>query len=137
MSVRFEAVAWATCVAGSWCNFETVKMSTLDDDDLGVYVIWHDGSSSARGPECVRVGHGEIRNRILAHRNDILILSYNFFGELKVMWALVPDAGTRLGIERYLADQLKPKVGEYRGDVDPIGVDLPSSLRLTSPAPSP
>ena len=80
----------------SWCNFETAKISTLTDDDLGVYVIWHDGSSSTRGSECVRVGHGEILNRIRAHRKDDKILSYNFYGKLKVTWALVLDKGRGL-----------------------------------------
>ena len=129
MPARFEAVEWATCVYGRWCSFETVKISTIDDDDLGVYVIWHDGSSSTRGPECVRVGQGEILKRIRAHRDDMQILAHNFFGELKVTWTLVPGKGTRLGIERYLAARLKPKVGEYPDDVDPIEVDLPSPLR--------
>lgn len=127
MSARCE-VEWARCAPNSWCNFETAKISTLTDDDLGVYVTWHDGSSSTRGSECVRVGHGEILNRIRAHRKDDRILSYNFYGKLKVTWTLVPDKGTRLGIERYLADQLEPKVGDYPDDVDSIAVNLPPPL---------
>lgn len=85
------------------------------DNMEGVYVIWQEG-----GP-VVRVGQGIIRNRLTAHRNDKTITAHL---PLRVTWASV---GTyyRDGVERYLANILKPVVGDAFPDVTPVPVSLP------------
>jgi hypothetical protein len=85
----------------------------------GVYIIWHGGNQ----PCTVRVGQGIIRDRIAQHRQDRDILAYQNLG-LYVTWASVPG-NQRDGVERYLGDQLSPKVGSRRPDVSPITVNLP------------
>jgi hypothetical protein len=55
-------------------------------DAVGVYVIWHEGNPS----RVVRVGHGEIRERLHYHQEDPEVLAYSRFGTLRVTWAAVP-----------------------------------------------
>jgi len=81
----------------------------------GVYIIWQ-----SNGP-VIRIGQGIIRNRIAEHRENRAITKYN---NLYVTWAKVPIQ-YRDGIERYLADTLKPLVGDAFPGVDPIKVNIP------------
>jgi len=90
----------------------------------GVYIIWHDGTAQNNVAETVRIGQGIISQRIATHRNDDVITAYAVRGSLRVTWAAVAGRARRLGIERYLADELDPLVGEYP-DVRPIPVNLP------------
>ena len=114
---------WGTCGQNrQWCSFEHLDLQNLEFD--GVYVIWHDGSARNTSAEVVRIGQGVISQRIAAHRNDDTITSYAVRGTLLVTWAAVAGRERRLGIERYLADELDPLVGEYP-DVRPIPVTLP------------
>ena len=98
-----------------YCNLKTLILDGITD--TGVYVIWHTGSPS----RVVRVGQGVIADRLAAHRNDRAILAY---GELRVTWASVPQA-QRGGIERYLADNWHPLVGDAFPNVAPIAVNSP------------
>lgn len=74
----------------------------------------------------VRVGQGNIRDRLGAHRNDEEITAYEQYGTLRVTWATTGKAAraSRERIERYVADQLDPLVGEYPA-VEPLAVNLP------------
>lgn len=81
----------------------------------GVYVIWQ-----ANGP-VVRVGQGNIRDRLAAHRQDEDI---NRYASLHVTWAPV-SVFHRGGVERYLANVLRPVVGEAFPNVTPTPVLLP------------
>jgi len=85
------------------------------DNMEGVYIIWQAG-----GP-VIRVGQGIIRDRLSTHRRDTAITAYP---NLYVTWAPVLSP-YRDGIERYLADILKPKVGDAFPYVNPIQVFLP------------
>ena len=69
----------------------------------------------------VRVGQGIIQDRLTAHRNDTAIMVYS---SLYVAWASV---GTlhRDNVERYLANVLRPVVGNAFPDVVPTQVSLP------------
>lgn len=112
-------LTWGTCGNnGSWCGFLIVNLDhSYFDMKEGVYIIWQ-----AKGP-IVRVGQGIIRDRLSAHRNDETIISYS---NLFVTWASVP-AQYRDGVERYLADRLKPRFGDIFPDVTPVEVNLPWS----------
>jgi hypothetical protein len=71
-------------------------------DAVGVYVIWHEGNPS----RVVRVGHGEIRERLHYHQEDPEVLAYSRFGTLRVTWAAV-QSDQMEGVERYLVEHWK------------------------------
>lgn len=108
---------WKTCGDDAhWCNLKTLNLDKLSD--IGVYVIWHTGNPS----RVVRVGQGDIADRLSAHRRDPNITAY---GELRVTWAVVSHQADRDGIERFLADTWSPLVGAAFPDVAPIAVNSP------------
>ena len=86
----------------------------------GVYIIWHGGNPG----QVVRVGQGDIADRLGAHRNDSEILAYAKRGILRVTWAAV-SAAQRDGVETYLADQWPPLVGDAFPRATPIAVNSP------------
>lgn len=101
-----------------WCNLERVNLKTVTA--TGVYIIWHEGNPS----RVVRIGQGNIADRLSAHRNNDEILLYKKFGALRVTWAAV--VGSQMdGVERYLADHWVPLVGDAFPDADPIEVNSP------------
>lgn len=112
-------IKWIKCDKGTnWCSFGTVNLSNITA--AGVYIIWHDGNSS----RVVRVGQGDIKARLTAHRADKKVLAYKKYGVLRVTWASV-SANNRDGVERHIADQLSPLIGDAFPDVVPIAVNSP------------
>ena len=112
-------VSWVKCgKEESWCPLETVDLSEVRTE--GFYVIWHGGKHS----RVVRIGQGDIRDRLTAHRADFEILLYRKAGLLQVTWAAV-SAAQRDGVERYLANQWPPLVGDAFPNVLPIAVNAP------------
>jgi hypothetical protein len=109
---------WIKSTSGAWLSFERVNLTNVDT--TGVYVIWHGGQT----PRTVRVGQGDIADRLLAHRGDQQVLAYRSYGGLYVTWAAVSYAEID-GVERYLADQLRPLVGDRFPNVRAIPVNLP------------
>lgn len=89
-------------------------------DTVGVYVIWHEGNPS----RVVRVGHGEIRERLHYHQEDPEVLAYSRFGTLRVTWAAV-QSDQMEGVERYLVEHWKPLVEDRPPKVVPIAVNSP------------
>jgi hypothetical protein len=112
-------LTWIKSTANEWLWFETFDLGSVGKT-TGVYVIWHGGQT----PRTVRVGQGNIVDRITAHRGDQQILAYRSYGGLVVTWAAVPAASLD-GVERHLADQLLPLVGDRHPNVVPIPVNLP------------
>lgn len=118
--VQYSNVVWATCGDDNhWCALETLKLP-LAHDTSGVYIIWHEGSP----PHTVDVGQGDISDRLDEHQNDKNILRHNKRGKLRVTWTSV-DKDSVDGVERYLADTLKPLEGRRWPKVPPIKVNLP------------
>jgi hypothetical protein len=109
---------WNKCVGGIWCHFEKVNLEGIGDI-RGVYLIWHGGQS----PRWVRVGQGNIKERLVVHRSDPQILAYRQH-VLYVTWAAVSEDQLN-GVEAYLFAQCKPLVGERAPDDVPIPVNLP------------
>ena len=110
-------VDWIKCQNDNWCDFLTVNLSHEHFNDLhGVYIIWS-------GETVVRIGSGEIKDRIADHRNNQEITDYP---NLKVTWAKV-KANQMQGVEKYLADTLNPEIGERFPDRTPIDVNFPWS----------
>jgi hypothetical protein len=116
---EMHTVEWIKCGDGAnWCPFDSVDLSGVKA--TGVYIIWHEGNPG----RTVRVGQGGIAQRIREHRNDQKITKYRSSGTLRVTWAAVAVAQLD-GVERYLADWLKPLVGDAYPDVAPVQVNSP------------
>jgi len=111
-------VNWGKCEGGGWCSFKGVDLSSNYFNNLsGVYIIWQ-----GKG-RVIRVGQGDIRDRLTKHREDSEINVYN---NLFVTWAEVGNNFVD-GVERYLGNVLSPKVGSIFPDTIPIKVNLPWS----------
>ncbi len=107
---------WQKCLGNIWGSLVNVDLSHPHFNNLeGVYIIWQ-----GNGP-VIRIGQGIIRDRLAAHRRDPAITRYS---NLYVTWAPVSDF-YRDGIERYLANILRPVVGDAFPNVSPIPVSLP------------
>ncbi len=107
---------WQKCQGNIWGHFLDVDLSSAHFDSMeGIYIIWQ-----GDGP-IIRLGQGVIKDRISGHRADRVITAYN---NLYVTWAPAL-AENRDGIERYLANVLRPKVGDVFPNAVPIEVNLP------------
>lgn len=112
-------VTWIKCGNGaSWCPLEDVNLENVTA--TGVYMIWHAGNPG----RVVRLGQGNIKDRLTAHRNDPDILAYKQFGKLYVTWASVPWSQLD-GVEKYLSDTWPPLVGAAFPAAIPIAVNSP------------
>lgn len=111
---------WIKCTGNQWCDFFNLNLNHPHFDNLeGIYIIWH----GAPNPAVVYVGQGNIRDRILTHRNEEAITRYRSNG-LFVTWAPVASS-FRDGVERYLAERWNPLVGRAHPQVMPIQVNSP------------
>jgi len=110
-------VQWVKCVSDKWCSLELVNLSNVKT--VGVYIIWHGGSPS----RVVRIGQGDIAERLRCHRSDEEILAYSNQG-LFVTWASLSHRHLD-GVEKYLAQRWRPLVGECFPDALPIVVNSP------------
>ena len=110
---------WMKCGSDNhWCSLEHLNLETAKAD--GVYIIWHEGNPG----RVVKVGQGDVCDRLCKHRHDARIQAYAKQGTLRVTWAAVP-AAQKDGVERYLADQWHPLVGDAYPAVQPIQVNSP------------
>lgn len=110
-------LSWIKCQGDVWCSLLKVNLEKVTA--TGVYVIWHAGDN----PRTVRVGQGNIADRLSVHRNDENITQYSEHG-LYVTWASV-SAKQMDGVEAYLADILNPLEGERFPEVARIAVNSP------------
>ena len=113
-------VTWIKSTTNEWLPLNTFNLNGVSGN--GVYVIWHAGNPS----KVVYVGEGDIAARLTAHRTNAAIQKYAPHG-LLVTWAYVGTQAHRDGIERYLADNSGPLVGDAHPDVVPIAVNSPWS----------
>jgi hypothetical protein len=111
-------LTWRKC-GDHWCSLENLDLDSVGDV-CGVYIIWHEGNPG----RVVRIGQGNIKDRLGAHRNDFAITAYRRNGTLRVTWASVPS-NQRDGVERFLADKWKPLSGDVFPDALPIAVNSP------------
>ncbi len=124
MPMTETTVSWARSVKGRWYSFEWANLRRLGLQQ-GVYILWYP-ESDRQGFQVAYVGQGVIKNRIHHHRGnwsrirDLIIPRY-----LRLTWAIVPCRKCRDGIERFLAEVLRPKVGEVWPQALPIKVNLP------------
>ncbi len=108
---------WIKFRQNNWGDFYTLNLNTIDEK-IGVYIIWNVGIF----PRAVRVGQGDIKERIADHRRDPEITSIG--PNMRVTWAALEKQYLD-GVERYLEIQLDPMLGVRFPDVQPIPVNLP------------
>lgn len=118
---------WMRCKNNSWCSLHNVDLShNYYDNFEGIYIIWY--WDSFGNPVTVRVGQGNIRNRLAAHRSDPQIQAYAHLNLLVTWTAVLPHS--RNGVEAYLGKVLKPRVGSLFPNAKPIPVTLPFPMNL-------
>lgn len=110
-------VTWIKSTQNEWLRLNTFTLANVSA--TGVYIIWHGGNPS----RVVRVGQGNIKDRLTAHRADPQVQAYSDKG-LYVTWASV-SASQMDGVERYLADTWNPLVGGAFPDALPTAVNSP------------
>ncbi|QGZ95818.1 hypothetical protein [Terricaulis silvestris] len=108
---------WAALAGGDYASLDRVILTRVTT--IGVYIIWHGGPA----PRVVRVGQGDVADRLCVHRLDDEILAFGHDG-LYVTWAAVPATSID-GVERYLAETLAPIVGDRFPSTQAIPVNLP------------
>lgn len=113
---------WVMCGGQVGCPLAMVDLQSIDA--VGVYVIWKPVGSPSHN--VVYVGQGHIRDRLSASRGDYRIQFQEGIPGLLVTWAPVPDQRARDGIERFLADSLRPLVADQHPKAVPIAVNLPN-----------
>lgn len=96
---------WMKCLGDKWCGLFDVRLDSNHFNGLeGIYIIWY--WKDRYLPITVRVGHGNIWERLLHHRQEPEVLALKEHN-LLVTWAAVGES-QRDGIERYLEDTLYP-----------------------------
>jgi len=107
---------WIKYPDGNWCNLLGLNLDDPHFNNMdGVYIIWSDKGY------VVRLGQGTVKDRIRDHRVNQLILKHP---TLYATWAQVPVT-YRGRVERYLADALKPVIGNAFPQEPPLQVNLP------------
>lgn len=119
-------VHWFKCKSGDWCELKAVNLDTVTEE--GVYVIGYKTASGSVGT--VYVGQGDVDKRLADHRSGTNktskdILAYATRGTLVTTWAEVSILN-RDGVEKYLANELKPLVGHSYPNAIPIAVNKPT-----------
>ena len=113
---------WVKCENNAWCSLYQVDLRHNYYDNLvGVYIIWY--WDNLGNPITVKIGQGNIKNRIIAHRRDPQIQAYAHMN-LLVTWTSIPSHLLD-GVEAYLGKVLKPRVGSLFPNVKPTPVGLP------------
>ena len=93
--------------------------------DFGVYVLVLQHRRKSRRIATLYVGKGQILERLRAHlRNPVMRDYYGGPYHLRLWWAST-GLNEADGIERYLADTLKPLEGQRYPLAFPISVNLP------------
>ena len=113
-------VVWQKCLNGVWCSFDSLDLSSVSDYTRGVYVIWKQGTGQA-----VYVGQGYISDRIRQHRGEYRIARH---GHMLVTWIANLATNQLDGVERFLADQIRPIEGVAHPVASPISVNIPRTI---------
>ena len=118
---------WMKCENNAWCSWHNVDLShSYYDSCEGIYIIWY--WDNFGNPVTVRVGQGNIRDRLTAHNTDPQIQAYAHLN-LLVTWTSLPSSYLN-GVEAYLGKVLKPRVGSLFPNAKPIPVSLPFRMDL-------
>jgi|LSQX01.1.fsa_nt_gb hypothetical protein len=118
-------VNWLRCKNKQWCRLLNLKLNSIKPDKLfGVYIIWQ-YRPFIKEKRAIKVGQGNIVERLSKHRNNEKIIKYAKSPNiLYVTWAKVSKFKVD-GVETYLGHKLKPIIGERYPDCEEIEVNLP------------
>ena len=118
---------WLKCENNAWCSLRDVDLShSYYDNFVGIYIIWYWNKFGEA--VTIKVGQGNIRERLKAHNTDPQIQAYAHLN-LLVTWTSLPS-NLLDGAEAYLGKVLKPRVGSLFPDAKPIPVSLPFPMDL-------
>ncbi|MDD5302626.1 MAG: ATPase, T2SS/T4P/T4SS family, partial [Elusimicrobia bacterium] len=121
-------IYWNRCEGDVWGELYAVNLNDPHFDNLeGVYMVWLGGNK----PAAICAGSGLIREKLAERRAepDLLALREK---SLLVTWAKV-DAVANKGVERWLLENLRPKVANRIPDSLPIEVNLPGRPGQAAP----
>jgi type IV pilus assembly protein PilB len=128
MSGESLRLDWSTSQDGSWCDLFALDADAADFKGIeGVYVLWHGGGE----PGMVRVGQGELKERLRFLRQDPGVLKFKEHG-LFLTWARV-ERKQRDGVERFLNERLRPALKAPVPKTAPISVNLPGHDEIEAP----
>ena len=114
-------LTWKKCGSnGHWCSFEKLGLNSISATS-GVYMVFYNGSPG----RVVYVGSSEkkIADRLSQHRADPRFSKYKKHN-LLVTWASTGIQSAK-GVERYLADEWEPLIGDAYPNATPIPVNSP------------
>ena len=125
-------IYWNRCDGDVWGELYAVNLNDPHFDNLeGVYMVWLGGNK----PAAICAGSGLIREKI-AERRKAPELQALREKSLLVTWAKV-DEGSRMGVERWLLENLRPKIANQIPDVLPQEVNLPGRPGQAEPNAGP
>lgn len=121
-------IYWNRCAGDVWGELYAVNLNDPHFDNLeGVYMVWLGGSK----PAAICAGSGMIREKLAERRSSPEIIALRE-KSLLVTWAKV-EAGASKGVERWLLENLRPKVANRIPDSLPIEVNLPGRPGQAAP----
>jgi hypothetical protein len=109
-----------------WFDFLRLNLDApYFSNKKGVYVVWYVSPSIAK---VVRLGSGNIAERLKEHRANHEITKYSSLGQLKVSWVVAdgkPLFDSEIeGVEVFIAKKYSPLVG----DRFPVAQEVPINL---------
>jgi hypothetical protein len=113
---------WVKSTKGLWCRLDRVRLAHEHFDGLeGVFVVF--ACIWMNRAQAIRLGQGRLRERLEEMRSDEEVAVYAASG-LSVTWATVwpPDMD---GVERFLAESLRPRVKTPVPTAPAVRVNLP------------
>jgi len=121
-------IYWNRCEGDVWGELYAVNLNDPHFDNLhGVYMVWLGGSK----PAAICAGSGLIREKLAERRAAPELIALRD-KSLLVTWAKV-DKVACSGVERWLLENLRPKVANRVPDSLPVEVNLPGRPGQASP----
>jgi type II secretory ATPase GspE/PulE/Tfp pilus assembly ATPase PilB-like protein len=121
-------IYWNRCEGDIWGELYAVNLNDPHFDNLeGVYMVWLGGSK----PAAICAGSGLIREKLAERRAspELMLLREK---SLLVTWAKV-DGIASAGVERWLLENLRPKIPNRIPDSLPVEVNLPGRPGQAAP----
>jgi len=113
---------WNKCKAGTWCTLSDLDLDHEHFEEIeGVFIIWY----GEQDPVALLVGEGCIRDCLAKERNNEVICAIGQQYQLYVTWAKT-GSNFRIGVVRFIAEAVTPKLASHYLDVTPIEVNLPA-----------
>ncbi len=121
-------IYWNRCEGDIWGELYAVNLNDPHFDNLeGVYMVWLGGNK----PAAICAGSGLIREKLAARRSSPELMGMRE-KSLLVTWAKV-DAIANKGVERWLLENLRPKLANRIPDSLPVEVNLPGRPGQAAP----